>query len=338
MYNNIYGLGCQCETMEAIEGQPSIDSKPLTDKGRNGKERPWRKYKMANEYLSIAYQEIDKKKADRLKACGKVLTFAVDENGNKKLANAESCRVRLCPLCSWRRSLKSYYNTMKIVDYINQHYSNTAYIFVTLTVQNCKADKLSDTLDLLFSALQRLTQRKEVKAVWRGSVRNLEVTHNVDINNAWYDTYHPHIHMLVAVNKSYFKDKRYISRAKLSQLWQECLRVDYLPQVDIRACKGSDAKAVAECSKYATKASDYLIFDDWDLTVETVRTLDKALANRRLINYSGMFRDVKRILSLDDIEDGDLVNIGENTEIGEVVNREYYFWYSGYRQYYSVRV
>lgn len=338
MYNNIYGFGCQCETMEAVEGQPSIDSKVLTDKGRNGKERPWRRYKMANEYLSIAYEEIDKKKANRLKACGKVLSFDVDSQGNKRLASAESCRVRLCPLCSWRRSLKSYYNTMKIVDYINEHYNNTAYIFVTLTVQNCKADKLSDTLDLLFSSLQRLTQLKDIKAVWRGSVRNVEVTHNVDVESAWFDTYHPHIHMLVAVNKSYFKDKRYISRAKLAQLWQECLRVDYLPQVDIRACKGSDAKAVAECSKYATKASDYLIFDDWDLTVETVRTLDKALANRRLINYSGLFRDVKRILALDDVEDGDLVNIGENTEIGEVVNREYYFWYSGYRQYYSVKV
>ena len=72
--------------------------------------------------------------------------------------------------------------------------------------------------------------------------------------------------------------------------------------------------------------------------METVRTLDKALANRRLINYSGLFRDVKRILALDDVEDGDLVNIGENTEIGEVVNRQYYFWYSGYRQYYSVQV
>lgn len=338
MYNTKYGDTCQCETLEAVEGQPAVDSVPLSDKGRNGKERPWRKYKMANEYLSIAYQEIDRKKADRLKSCGKVLAFDVDAQGNKKLVQAESCRVRLCPLCSWRRSLKSYYNTMKIVDYINEHYSNTAYIFVTLTVQNCKADKLSDTLDLLFSALKRLTSLKDIKAVWRGSVRNVEVTHNVDINNAWYDTYHPHIHMLVAVNKSYFKDKRYISRAKLAQLWQECLRVDYLPQVDIRACKGSDAHAVAECSKYATKASDYLIFDDWDLTVETVRTLDKALANRRLINYSGLFRDVKRILALDDVEDGDLVNIGDNAEIGETVKREYYFWYSGYRQYYNVKV
>lgn len=337
MYDNIYSFDCQCETLDAEQCQLSVDSVALSDKGRAGRERPWRRYKMSNEYLSIAYQEIDKKKSERLKLCGKVLTFDVDERGNKRLVNAESCRVRLCPLCSWRRSLKSYYNTMKIVDYINEHYNNTAYIFVTLTVQNCNADKLSDTLDLLFSALQRLTQRKDIRAVWHGSVRNVEVTHNVNVNDAWFDTYHPHVHMLVAVNKSYFKDKRYISRAKLAELWQECLRVDYLPQVDVRACKGTDAHAVAECSKYATKASDYLIFDDWDLTVDTVRTLDKALANRRLINYAGLFRDVKRILALDDVDDGDLVNVGENSEIGESVKREYYFWYSGYRQYYKVK-
>lgn len=323
--------------LNASEDKPSIDAVLLSDKGRNGKERPWRKYKMANEYLSMAYQNIDTKKADRLKACGKVLTFEVDAQGNKRLVQAESCRVRLCPLCSWRRSLKSYYNTMKIVDYINTNYARTSYIFVTLTVQNCKGDKLSQTLDLLFAALQRLTQRKEIKSVWRGSVRNVEVTHNVNINSSWYDTYHPHIHILVAVNQSYFKDKRYISRDKLKRLWGECLRVEYEPQVDIRACKGTDAHAVAECSKYATKASDYLIFDDWDLTVETVRTLDRALANRRLINYSGIFRDVKRILALDDVEDGSLVNIGDNSEIGEVVKRENYFWYSGYRQYFGVK-
>lgn len=78
----------------------------LSDKGRGGKERPWRAYKMANELLAMAYDDVDGKKADRLRACGKVLTFLVDEYGKKKLTNAESCRVRLCPLCTWRRSLK----------------------------------------------------------------------------------------------------------------------------------------------------------------------------------------------------------------------------------------
>ena len=314
---------------------------PLRDKKRNGDERPWRMYKLANEYLALAYDEIDKKKAERLRACGKFLLFDVDENNNKRLVSANSCRVRLCPICAWRRSLKCFHDTMQIVQYMQENESKSyAYIFVTLTVKNCVADKLSETLDLLFSAVKRLYERKEVKCAWLGCVRNLEVTHNCDVDSANYDTYHPHFHMLVAVNKSYFKDKRYISRAKLAQLWQECLRVDYLPQVDIRACKVSDAHAVAECSKYATKASDYLIFGDWNLTIDTVRTLDRVLANRRLVNYSGVMRDVKRLLKISDVDDDnvDLTHISDDDSNFSVKqSREMYFWHSGYSQYYKVK-
>ena len=316
----------------------------LSDKNRDGKERPWSRYKLANEYLALAYDEIDKKKAERLRACGKFLLFDVDENNNKRLVSANSCRVRLCPLCSWRRSLKCFHDTMRIVQYMQENDSKS-YIFVTLTVKNCVAEKLSETLDLLFSAVKSLYERKEVKRAWHGCVRNLEVTHNCDVDRADYDTYHPHFHMLGAVNKSYFKSRDYISRDKLRRLWADCLRIKdekYREnlQVDIRACKGADAHAVAECSKYAAKASDYLIFDDWDLTIDTVRTLDKALANRRLVNYSGVMRDVKRLLKISDVDDDnvDLTRVADDDSNFSVKQRqELYFWHSGYSQYYKVK-
>lgn len=316
---------------------------PLTDKKRNGEERPWKRYKLANEYLALAYDEIDKKKAERLRACGKFLLFDVDENNNKRLVSANSCRVRLCPLCSWRRSLKCFHDTMQIVQYMQEN-DPKAYIFVTLTVKNCVAEKLSETLDLLFSAVKRLYERKEIKCAWKGCVRNLEVTHNCDVDSADYHTYHPHFHMLVAVNKSYFKSRDYISRDKLRRLWADCLRIKdekYREnlQVDIRACKGTDAKAVAECSKYAAKVSDYLIFEDWNLTVETVRTLDRVLANRRLVNYSGIMRDVKRLLKISDVDDDnvDLTHISDDSNFSVKQKQDMYFWHSGYSQYYKVK-
>ena len=125
--------------------------------------------------------------------------------------------------------------------------------------------------------------------------------------------------------------------------------MEYDPVVDIRRVKsraspeGEDAsgcdvaKAVAECSKYAAKAADYIIPDDWDLTVDTVRLLDAALDRRRLINYSGIFREVKQKLKLEDCEDGDLVKVGEEirADDSELV-RATYWWYSGYRQYYRI--
>ena len=310
---------------------------------------------MANELLSMAYESINKSKAERLKSCGKVLTFTVDrQTGEKVLTNAESCRVRLCPLCSWRRSLKNFWNTIAIVKWLQASESRKEvgkfrYIFITLTVKNCSGAGLTGTIDDLFAAVKRLYERKEVKKAWLGMVRNLEITHNVDIKSKDYDTFHPHFHMIAAVRPSYFTSRDYISQKRLQALWKECLRVDYDPVVDIRRVKskassegenagGADpARAVAECSKYAAKAADYIIPDDWDLTVDTVRVLDAALDRRRLINYSGVFREVKQLLKLEDCEDGDLVKVGEELpKLGDETYTESYWWYSGYRQYYRV--
>ena len=351
------------------EGAPFY-LEPLSDKGRSGREKPWRDYKLQNEKLAAVYGIVDPAKELRLLDCCKELVFLVDPKTEKKrLKRAYSCRVRLCPLCSWRRSLKNFHNTMKCVRYIQaseEKLGKIEYIFVTLTVRNCKGDSLSKALDDLFAAVKRLYQREEVKRAWLGAVRNLEVTHNINPNSDSFDTFHPHFHMIVAVRPSYFTSRDYISHDRLVALWRDCLRADYDPQVDIRRVKprkqaeqastlhdwaaksglydagvapdpvADMASAVAECSKYAAKASDYLISDNWELTVDTVRVLDRALTKRRLVNYGGIFRDVKQLLELDDCEDGDLVHVGDEEDTLEDAQEVTYFWYSGYRQYYKL--
>lgn len=337
IYDSRYQSLCQ---------DPPLLAESLSDKGRNGRERPWRAYKMANEYLAMAYDSLCSRKADRLRACGRTLTFARDQSGAQKLVAADSCRVRLCPLCAWRRSLKNYWSTTKIVRWLSAHEQDPsvgryAYLFVTLTVRNCKGPDLSSQIDALFAAVKRLYQRKEVKTSWKGMVRNLEVTHNVDYGSKDFDTFHPHFHCIVAVRPSYFSHG-YITHDRLVELWRDCLGVDYDPVVDIRRIRGrcgdqTTAGALAECSKYAAKAADYILLDDWDLTCETVKLLDAALDGRRLINYGGVFREVKALLKLDDCEDGDLVNVGgDDTPLGPDSKLVTYMWYSGYRQYYKV--
>lgn len=326
MYRNKIEYGCQEETVVS-------DSDILVDKSGSGRQRPWQKLKIASEYLSTAYEQVNEKKSERLKKCGQALVFDVDNQGNKKLVHMDSCRVRLCPLCSWRRSLKAYYNAMKIIEKISVDYPQMQYIFVTLTVRNCYADQLSQTLDLMFEALKRFMLRKEIRGVWQGTIRNMEVTHNLERDSPWFDTYHPHFHLLVAVKPSYFS-KYYITLEKLEQLWRECLRVDYEVQVDIRACYNATPNIVAEASKYAAKAEDYIILDDWDLTVDTVEILDKALHKRRFIAYSGLMKQIKAQLKLEDIETGSLVNVGEgDVQLDKQTHKEIYWWYSGFMQY-----
>lgn len=298
------------------------------------REVPWRLKKVSNEYLSIAYQEIDSGKAARLQECSTSLVFRRYETGERRLHSMNSCRVRLCPLCTWRRSMRTYANNKRIFDYIAADGKKYGYVLLTLTMKNVRAKELSSSIDSLLYAFKLLAKTVPFKKAVKGWYRGLEVTHNVDPLSKSYDTYHPHLHVVLCVLPSYFTSRNYMSQDAWVQLWKKCLNVDYNPVVDVRKIKNvSDSKAVAEVSKYPVKDSDVLVYDDWDLTVSTVAALDKALANRRLIAYGGILKDAKKELALADEENGDLVNIGDDVAPDSDFVLEFYYWHTGYRQF-----
>ena len=323
-----------------------MDGEVLCDIKRNSqnedKEVPWREKKMRNEKLADIYAYVDESKMVRLRECGKFLDFRVYENGEKKLHSMSSCRVRLCPICAWRRSLKTFYNNLDIMNYLrNKAGKEYKFIFLTLTIRNCRGYELSETIDDIFAGIHRMYERPEWKRAVKGSCRCLEITHNIDRTSEFFDTFHPHVHYLIAVNKSYFTSAAYMSKAQWQELWRSCMGLDYPPHVHVERCYGTDAKAVAECSKYSTKDIEYVIPDEWELSVKTVKILDHCLANRRLVGYTGVFREAKAILKLEDEENGNLVSLRAEEELNEVLDQGYkiqtYCWYSGYQQYVSIK-
>lgn len=345
----------------------------LSDIGRGGRDRDWRGRKVRNELLALAYDGVDAAKAARLRGCGQYLEFVEDAQGNKRLTRMTSCRVRLCPICSWRRSLKVYAQTKEIVDYIAGQSQDYRYIMLTLTVRNCTGDELNATLDNLLGAWNRLVRLDAVARAAKGWYRSLEVVHDVypvitpemyhgdtarhiKSRKKWYDAhgygigdanpnydmFHPHIHALLVVNKSYPTGRDYISQRDWAAMWRQSLRVNYNPRVDVRFVAGETMeqlnKAVCEVAKYACKDSDYIVPDDWDLTVATVRMLNDALAHRRLVAYGGVMRRVKQMLKQDDVDSGNLVDVGDadQPELVGDTRTVRYWWYSGYRQYYEI--
>lgn len=242
-------------------------------------------------------------------------------------------------MCSWRRSLKVFGQVSKIMDYVEECH-NYRYIFLTLTVKNCYGEDLKDTLDLMTSAFNKMNQRKPFKQVVKGYFRALEVTYNKTD-----DSYHPHFHMILAVDKSYFTQARiYLSQKDWTDLWQSALQVDYTPIVDVRKLKKNKGKEVAEVAKYTVKPDDYLIKDDKgdvkeDITDEVVKTLDKALHRKRLIAFGFIFKDIHKELNLDDAEDGNLVDT-ENDELREDLTDTIlrYQWNIGIKNYVLVEV
>lgn len=303
-------------------------SRPLDDISSTGRVRPWRLHKMANEILAMAYDKISEEKAARLRACATRLSFAVTSTGEKKLVGANFCRVRLCPVCQWRRALKVSGQTAAIIE-AQQRLAARRYVLLTLTIKNVSPSGLEAAIDEIFRGWNLLTKRPEFKRAVKGWYRGLEVTHNT-----WDNAFHPHLHCLLQVLPSYPTSRYYLSHERWTELWQGAMHLSYTPIVDVRMCRGVTAAAIAEVAKYTCKVSDYLIPDDWDLSVETVALLDRVLCRRRLAMYGGEMRQRHRELRLDDVEDGSLTDMTQD-ELSEL-EREHivsYVWYSGYRQY-----
>lgn len=193
-------------------------------------------------------------------------------------------------------------------------YPDARWMFLTLTVRNCAIGELGETLNRMNMAFQRLKDRKEFRPV-QGWIRTTEVTRGSD------GSAHPHFHTLMMVPPSMFT-RDYVKHDRWVELWRECLRVNYDPNVDVRAVKPRKPKdgeslasataelvrgAVAETLKYSTKPADMVADPEWFL--ELTRQTHK----RRFVATGGALKDV---LKLDQETDADMV-IGDDISEGD---------------------
>lgn len=316
---------------------PSADSAyhVLHDVSISGKERPWTEKKRKTICVSNSFKRLGMEdKAEAVKNCGSLLGFRVHEDNTMTLHTANFCRKRLCPLCAWRRSLKVFSQVSKIMDEAVK-INDRDFLFLTLTMRNVSGEDLPEAVSTLLSAYSALFRKSRVKKFILGSFRALEITHNTNRRSHAFNTFHPHLHCILMVNKSYFH-KGYITQGQWVELWKDCLSVDYFPVVHIEKVIPSDSniqKAVAEISKYTVKDNDYLN-NDQDLQDHAIFWLDKAMAGRRLISFRGEFEKIQKRLNLDDCIDGDLIHVDDDNvrdDLGCTI--VFYRWHVGYFNY-----
>lgn len=256
-----------------------------------------------SDLLASVYEFLEMhRRADRVLSCGTWLEFGIFSDKNK-LVFANFCKDRLCPMCNWRRSLKLYGQVSAVMDELEKQ--GYKFLFLTLTIKNCSAMKLSSTIDILLKGFTKLFHdNRRVKKAVKGFFRSLEITKNKQTGE-----YHPHLHCILAVKSTYFKGD-YITQAEWAEIWQKCIDTEYLPIIDIRRIKSGGkgvSGAVREVAKYSVKGSDFLNSSDIDETAETVSDFLKALSFRRLVSFTGVFADIRKQMKLDDIEDGNLI-------------------------------
>lgn len=265
--------------------------------------------KLADVYYRLGYDS----RATRVRDCGTWLQWAVTES-DWRLQHANFCRDRLCPMCNWRRSMKIFSQVSRIMDVLENDYD---FIFATFTVKNCSAEQLPATVSALFDGWRFLYHKdKDFRKVVLGSFRGLEITRNVNRRSKSFGTYHPHLHTILAVKKSYWK-KGYLTQRQWTDMWKNACDLDYQPIVNVKkimpklvdnghTVEMSLASAVAEVAKYAVKDSDYLTGTETECA-DTVSAFLSALSRRRLVSTTGVFLKVQKQLALDDMENGDLL-------------------------------
>lgn len=277
-------------------------------------------YELSNNHTIDYYYN----KVVRLRDCSNYLKFA-RINGQVKLIQTNSCRVRLCPICAYKRSLAVYRNVRSIYTLLQRQPRNK-YLFLSLTVRNVAADELQAAIDSLNVGYVRLMRNKAYKTITLGAIRTIEVTYN-----AARGDYHPHIHALIHTSNDIYCGRNYISQQQLKADWERVNNLDYDVQVDIRRFHAKNAaaagKELAEIAKYAVKPSDYV-----GQTAEVVATFDRALHQRKLITMSGSFRKAAKELHISDVETDDtyLADIKTAEDEGEII---IYKWHYGRNEY-----
>lgn len=240
---------------------------------------------------------------DMIKFCGDYLEFLANKSFDKhKLKRGSFCKTRLCPTCAKRKSLRWIFALSLFIEYVNSTY-DYEYLLLTLTAPNVKGDDLHDELKKYSKAFDQMLKRKKYKAIVQGFIRKLEITYNKKT-----DTYHPHYHVIIAVNKSYFKDKDlYIKRDTWLKDWQRAMKDESITQVDIRKVynkstvdtdltKSCIQTGILEVAKYTAKSGDYLISED------VFVTFWNSLKHMREFTFGGCFKEAHNLFKLGELD------------------------------------
>ena len=261
--------------------------------------KPVRQYGRAKTY-NVALAESLRRLGDRrwsnVANCSQALGIKYcAQCGVKHVDVSWCCRHRLCSVCALRRSRKTGRQALEAFGWLKDagKLDGTRLALLTLTQRNVSAGDLVPTLDALLSALTALRHVREVRRSLLGSARNVEITYNARAR-----TYHPHVHMILILDPEapeamgqmrYWRD-----------LWRRLMHLDYDPICDIRPINDAEG-AVCEVSKYVIKPSSIFGLQlEPDHLDQVVAALNQVLAGRRLVSYTGIWRQARAALKQQD--------------------------------------
>lgn len=251
-------------------------------------------------------------RAERMSQCADQIEITLcPKCGRYEISKAILCHDRLCPVCSWRLSLKRFAQMMQIVRALLDDHPTAPWSFMTLTVRNCAPDQLHYTLRRMAEAYNRMRQRKAFKGKIAGFARTVEVTYNASSNEL-----HPHYHILIMWDDA---ADPLSDGARLLNAWIASCRdgliasykgqhiedvdgsgVDDLSHDDLlRQSTAEDlTRSVLETFKYTQKATDIL-----KMPIPTFRAFADNMQGIRALSFGGLIKAYAARLGINEDEE-----------------------------------
>jgi replication initiation protein len=253
--------------------------------------------RVASELVENERINLTKKRVKAIVECGTYLQYATDKKiENRRLFTANFCKNRYCPICSKNKSLKDAREVKIITEYLRD--SNFEFLFATLTAPNCQQSELKEEITKYNKALVKMLKDEKYNFI-HGYIRKLEITYNNDSSSKSYGTFHPHFHLLIAIDKSYF-GRKYLSKQVWLADWRKAMADSSITQIDIKKVslgrKNNIDKSILELTKYITK--DFEFYSD----VDVFENFYKGSKGKQMFAFSGIFRDAKRKLKNKELE------------------------------------
>lgn len=195
--------------------------------------RPWtRKKNMARKIQSIYEGDSDfQKMAERIAACSEVVTVdssSKTTGGRKfKFKSSRFCRVRNCPVCQWRRSLKWKARFHKALPEIKNEKPTAKWLFLTCKIKSCAIEDLRTAIQDINKGWKKVNERKIFRNTIIGWMKGIEVTRDK------YENASLRLNAMILVKQSYFGN-RYVSLKMWKEGWKESLRIDYVPDISVK--------------------------------------------------------------------------------------------------------
>ena len=264
---------------------------------------------------------------EKIKQCGNYLEFALKEHqitkdSKKKLAGANFCKNRFCPMCNWRR-VRNITGQLKDAFSVIQEKQKVAVLFLTLTISNPDVKDLKSAIAKMNKAFNEMTRTKRFKNAILGYFKSIEILGDKTPKGQA----HPHFHILLIVKENYFKKSDYINQKEFLQMWRDATKNQNITQVDIRRIKSKDGNfsdidsAIIETVKYAVKHTELVKRSNEDFYYLYTQT-----KNLRFISAGGILKEHLNLIKIDE----DLINLKkENEALWIEIARLIYTWQNG---------